>query len=288
MPYGEYRTAGHSFALRYAVPSIPGKLITRNEIDAAHKAHVDVGLVYETTGDTWIDGAAQGTRDGETGRITLQSLGAPDTVAMYHAVDSPVAPSQMSMCMAWLGAVIQAQKPYRTGVYGQYSVVEAAYARYPQAFRWQTPAWSQHMTSKHTDILQLGTSSVAGIQIDIDLAYSDHFGQWYADPSKQPHNPSEEAMQPSLIPPVSTITYTMPAGQYSKVTLGCDIGMIGNHPQKVRIAALSVQHGYSQITETEISTDTPVVVEFVERDVHMLSFHRDVDGGSGIIGFVVE
>lgn len=287
MPYGEYRVKGHSFAIRYVVPSIPGKMITRSEVNAAHAANVDMAFVYEIDGTNWRGGAVQGKKDGEVARIALMSLDAPESVACYHAVDESIAPQDMIRLQSWFAAVIASMTPYRAGIYGQFTVIEMAFQHDPQAFRWQTRAWSSGHVSHHADILQLGKQDIAGISVDVDIAYSDHFGQWYANPAKQPVKPEDREMPQGQIAPLVAVSVPINNVAWSDVMLYCDTGLHGNQPQRVRVAAYSQSKHYSQIEEVILTSADPHVIRLAERDVIALSFSRTTGDGDAAIGWTV-
>lgn len=287
MNYAEFRKAGHSFAMRYAVPSIRGKMITRAEIGNAHANGVDVCLIYEVDGTSWEGGHASGALDGEAARNALESLNAPHTAACYHAVDSQVMPDRMNACMEWLAAVRDSMRPYRTGVYGQYSVIEAAVLHDSSIYRWQTQAWSDSHVSTHADLLQLGKASIAGVNIDIDLAYVNHFGQWYANPASQPQPPSEDNMLSGIINAMDTHGVPIPPNSPTYIMLFCDVGLFAGAAQHVRIAIRSKAKGYSQIVNAALTAADSITIPFEEHDVDAVSFSRNADDGSAPVGYTI-
>jgi hypothetical protein len=288
MNYPLFRSYGCTFAMRYAVRDIPGKMITRREIDTAHKAGVDIGLIYETTGTTWRGGYNAGLLEGAVSKAAMADLGAPGSVACYHTIDEEVPGKDLPLAMEWLRAIAEARKPYRTGVYGQFSVIEAANSLDPSIYRWQTEAWSGTEVSMHTDILQLGTANVGGINIDVDLAYCNAFGQWYANPAYQKIPGKDNAMPSGPIPPMSTVSLPLAGLSWTSVTLYCDTGLYENAPQHVRVAMYSAAKKYSQIVDYTLTTSEPHVLAFEERDVVALSFHRGATHGEGTVGYAVE
>lgn len=287
MDYRDFRNAGHSFAMRYAVPSITGKMITRAEISSAHANGVDVGLVYEVNGTSWEGGHVNGTLDGEAARNALESLGAPHTVACYHAVDSQVSEGQINTCMTWLAAVRDAMRPFRTGVYGQYSVIQAAFAMDPSIYRWQTQAWSGGQVSRDTEILQLGTASIAGIGIDLDIAYVSAFGQWYANPGNQPQPPSEDSMISGVINGMEVFGVPIPANSPTYIMLFCDTGLFAGAAQQVRVAIRSKAKGYSQIVTAALHAADSVTIPFEEHDVDAVSLARNAEDGVAPVGYTI-
>lgn len=184
MPYPAFKHAGYSFAMRYAVTSIPGKMITAAEIADAHNAGVAVGFIYETSGDSWTGGSGAGKADGEAAKSALQSVGAPDTVACYLAIDSPVADTQLSVVLDYLASAEMAMAPYRIGVYGQYSVMAAVDKIYPAACLWQTVAWSGGLVYPNLNMFQDDQTSLLGIQVDTDSLFKKDSGLW--DPTASP------------------------------------------------------------------------------------------------------
>lgn len=287
MSYKRFREQGLSFAIRYAVPSIAGKMIDLREVAQAHAAGVDIVLVYETSGATWEGGYSAGYADGVAAYAALRSLGAPYTAACYHAVDSPVPDAQMPVCRAWLDGVIHGMSRYRTGVYGEYSVVEMAASSFPHALRWQTKAWSGGSISPKADILQLGSNSLFGINVDIDVAYTSHIGQWYANPVQQPPSLTGEDMISGQIPSHAVTGVAVPEGSATKVLLYADTGLMGDEAQKVRVAVWSKAKRYSQITEVTINAADPIPVSFLEHDVMAVSFSRGETDGLHDVSFVI-
>lgn len=285
--YPALRAAGFTFAFRYAVPAIPGKMVQLREIAAAHHAGVDIMFVYETSGQTWMGGVDQGLRDGQAANAALRSLGAPYTAACYHAVDSQAMPSSQLQVMSWLDGVIRGMRPYRTGVYGEYDVVEWAYRLYPEAFRWQTKAWSGGKVSLNADILQLGTIRVGSETADMDVSYNSHVGQWYADPVKTPPHPLGDLMLQGEIAPAGKVGTPVPTGSAMKVILYADTGLYGDQAQKVRVAIWSGTRRYDQIEEVTIASADPVTVTFMEHDVAAVSFARNPDDGDAPVSYII-
>lgn len=288
MDYSRFRSQGYRFAIRYVVPSIVGKMVTRAEIDVAHNAGVDIAFVYETSGASWNGGYEAGLTDGKAAREALLSLHAPATVGCFHAVDTPTSLANASMLTAWMRGLQLAMSPFRYGVYGDDQVVELAYKAFPEALRWQTKAWSGGVVSQHADLIQLGANALAGIEFDIDAAYITYFGQWYANPALQPVPQSEDNMIPGAISSDETIGMPVPIGSAQRVQLYCDVGLFGGKTQRVRVAVHSNAHGYNQIVETNLTDAVPETIMFTEHDVDAVSFKRGTLDGVEPIGFVIS
>jgi hypothetical protein len=287
MNYQEFRRQGFSFALRYVVPSIPGKSVSLSEIGQAHAADIDVAFIYETTGQTWQGGFSAGKLDGESAYAAMRALGAPVSCAVYHAVDQQVFPSAMSRVIDWARGLIAGMGPYRIGIYGEFDVVEAVAHVFPDLFRWQTKAWSSGRISQQADVLQLGTSMVGNLSIDIDVAYQPHIGQWYANPQNQPEPSQGDEMPSGDILPNEVTGRPIKPGSATAVYLYADIGLNGGFEQSCRVALHSEAKGYTQIVEAKLLTAQPYVINMEEHDVDAVSFDRRTEGGSFPLGFLI-
>lgn len=285
MDYGTFKSNGLRFAMRYIVPQIQGKMIQHAEIMAAHALGIDLGFIYETNGISWRGGGTEGLVDGAAARMALKSIAAPETCAAYLTIDSQAMPADVSTVLSYINAARKMLSPYRCGVYGEFAVVEAAYMHLPDVFRWQTMAWSQGQVSDHVDLLQMGSTTIANVELDIDAAYHPYFGQWFADQSRQPINQiRRDDVNGNIIPNAVTSIPVNP-GTASKIMLFCDVGLLQGEPQGVRVAVHSASAGYSQITHEELSHDTPLTVVFTARDVDAVSLSRAPNDGNGIIGY---
>lgn len=288
MNYAAYGLAGLHFAMRYVVPSIPGKMLTLKEAAEAHSQGIDLGFVYETTGTTWQGGHDAGYADGIRAYGALRSLGVPFSAGCFHAVDSPVPKFAMGAVIEWMRGVLLGMRDYRTGVYGDYDVIKAIAASYPQVFRWQTKAWSGGNIASDAALLQLGSTTIAGINADFDVAYQPHFGQWYADPRNQPHTLNGDEMISGQISAASIMGVPVDPGTAQRVTLYADISRNGDFEQSVRVACHSAQHGYNQIVTVKLLTSEPFVITLTEQDVNAISFDRR-DGADMLpIGYLVS
>lgn len=180
MDYTEYHRSGYRFALRYVVPSIPGKMVSAVEVSHAHAAGIDVGFIYETTGTTWEGGMTAGIDDGIAAQEAMKSINAPMGIAVYHAVDSQVADAQLATVIQWVNGLQKGMPDYRVGVYGQFSVMQAVAERYPHICLWQTPAWSDGKIFPALEMFQEPQVTISGITLDTDSLYDTDAGLWRA------------------------------------------------------------------------------------------------------------
>jgi Domain of unknown function (DUF1906) len=178
MDYLLFKTAGYDFAMRYAVPTLPGKSLTHAEITVAHAMDVSVGFIYETTGTTWRGGHVQGMIDGHQAKSALAAMTVPVGRACYHAIDEQVTPADLGQIGEWVSGLIAGMWPYAVGVYGQYLVMQYLHVNFPDVKLWQTPAWSGGQTSDHINLLQGGRSTFDGVDIDADTWVAGDPGFW--------------------------------------------------------------------------------------------------------------
>lgn len=270
--YKILRNMGYHYAIRYAVPTIQGKCITHAEVLSAFVAGVDIGLVYETTGQTWRGGYAQGVIDAQNMARVLNNLGAPYSVAGYHAVDENVPSDMMHVVLNWVQGLRTGMEPYRVGVYGQASVMNAVHVAYPDVFLWQTLAWSGNQTWPFNDLLQAGSKKIGGVDVDIDSSYNQYWGQWYSDPAKQPYGRTERDVVTGCIPPETNLPVTFMPGGMSTCVLYFDTASTAGKPQKVRVAFHSQSLGYKQIEEVTLDNSSPRYIVMQQRDVNAVSF----------------
>lgn len=189
MNYEEFKRSGYSFALRYVVPSIPGKMVSALEVASAHAAKVDVGFVYETTGTTWQGGMTAGEEDGAASIDAIASIKAPKGIAVYHAVDSQVMDSEMPTVIQWVAGLTKSMTDYQVGVYGQFSVMQAIARAYPHVLLWQTPAWSSGGVYPALEIFQDSQVTIGAITLDTDSLLEESAGFWKAEITPPPPPP---------------------------------------------------------------------------------------------------
>lgn len=188
MNYEEFSRSGYRFAIRYVVPSIPGKMVTAIEIANAHAAGIDVGFVYETSGTTWQDGRTSGLDDGKAANEAMLSIGAPHGVTVYHAVDSQVTAPELPTVTQWVSGLQDGMPDYTVGVYGQFSVVHAVAMAFPHVKLWQTAAWSKGGIYPALELFQDAQVSIGALTIDTDSLFvpSEEAGLWLAHPITKP------------------------------------------------------------------------------------------------------
>lgn len=165
-------SAGYAFAGRYLVPargSLKWKALTAEEARAVSGAGLGLLCVWETTADRALGGSDAGTADGRQARELAESLGMPESGAVYFAVDFDARDGQLDAVERYLKAAAAALGPYRAGAYGSFTVVEEMYARRACDLFWQCAAWSGGRRSARAQVYQSGAQRMLeGILADPD------------------------------------------------------------------------------------------------------------------------
>lgn len=286
--YAEVKARGYTFVMRYIVPSIPGKLITKSEIAAIHAQQLDLGMVYETTGTTFRMGQKGGLTDGQAARGAMIRLGAPRSCAAYHAIDSQVSASDMPSLIEWAKAVRGAMLPYSTGFYGPFNALSVIKQNLSGVYTWQTSAWSDGQWLSGADMRQQGTVVIGGIDCDVDKILFPDWGQWHWLPTIQPEPKGEALMFSGTVNSNAAVPIPVPAHSVTQVALYCDFVNGASDEQQIRVALHSQSKGYNQIEVVSITSNSPVSLHFTESDVDGVSFRRDPGMGMAEIGYLIS
>lgn len=147
------RGAGVAGVVRY-LSGGRSKDITAAEKVALDDAHLDIALVWETTGDMTSRGAAGGAADGVAAVAEARRCGfTDDSQPIFYAVDHDVVTNtEMDTIAAYLNAAERVGRP--SEVYGEFDVVEAMFARGESPKPWQAVAWSHGKRSSHAVLFQ--------------------------------------------------------------------------------------------------------------------------------------
>lgn len=133
---------GISFVGRYLVPQSMSKALTAQEARGLHDAGLVILPVWEIDAAQAGKGASQGTIDGEAAKRCAKSLGIPESVAIFFAVDYNAPQRDYDAIEYYFRAAQKAVAPYLCGIYGSFSVVESIRLRVPNLKIWQCVAWS--------------------------------------------------------------------------------------------------------------------------------------------------
>jgi hypothetical protein len=158
-----------------------GKGLRGSEVDDYHANGIDVFLYWETIAAQHRGGFAQGKADAQVALKNLAELGCPDDVAIYLAVDFAPNASDWPLIREYQRGFMSIAGIERTGIYGNYDVIE--FAKMGQLARYfcQCVAWSRGKLSEWRHIFQDVGPTVAGLHVDHLEIYGDDFGQWRAN-----------------------------------------------------------------------------------------------------------
>lgn len=158
-----------------------GKGATREEVADYHANGLSVFFFWETVAAMHRGGFAQGKADAAVAVANLRELGAPDSVAIYPAVDFAPGASDWPLIRDYQRGFISVAGIERTGIYGNFDVIEYAHDNQLATYFCQCVAWSGARLSKWRHIFQDVGPNVAGIHVDHLTIYGDEFGQWKGD-----------------------------------------------------------------------------------------------------------
>lgn len=181
---------GIKFVCRY-LSTDPAKDLTAAEVSALHSAGISIVAVWETTGATFLQGYNAGLRDAQAAREAADALGIPKTVPLYYAIDQNVNAGGFATVLDYLHGLADAEgSKTLVGVYGNYTVAQAAYAA-GFDYVWQTYAWSGGQWSPYAVLRQTDANqSLGGADVDLDTAMGASYGQWAPPGDSAPSPPS--------------------------------------------------------------------------------------------------
>lgn len=187
----QLRRDGRTFVLRYAVTKGADSL-GHAELATLLAAGLDVGVIYETTGNAALQGSAAGSVFGTRAAGALRTLGAPEGTAVYLAeTDFDVQPQDFAAVRGFYSVAAQVilLAGYRCGVYGGYNAMLAVSTL--AVLRWQTYAWSRGQWATNLALQQYDNGvALHGLTVDLDRSLVDDFGQWRGHTPPPP--PTEE------------------------------------------------------------------------------------------------
>jgi hypothetical protein len=169
--------AGKKFAARY-LSTDADKNITRTEADDLAAHGVSSVVVWESTAKRPLSGRAAGISDAKTATAQAAAAGIPPGRPVYFAVDFDATARQMPTVMAYLDGAASVLGTARTGVYGGYDTVKAAFDGGHARWAWQTRAWSEGHWDPRAHIRQGATQTIGGVSCDLNSAYVADYGQW--------------------------------------------------------------------------------------------------------------
>lgn len=142
------KKAGYSAVGRYLSNS-PSKNISSGEAKALHAEGLGIFLVWETTAKRAAAGRDAGEADAKTALFQANTLGVPENVPLFFAVDFDASWAQVKEYLAGAQSIVGR----RAGVYGGYKITTDARSAGIE-YTWQTMAWSGGRIDANANILQ--------------------------------------------------------------------------------------------------------------------------------------
>ena len=166
---------GVSGIIRYVSPntaSFPNKRVTASEIRECARFGVWVGLVWEVAGTASEMSAAIGKVHAAEAVKVAQALKLPKAKAIGFAVDYDAPQSDLPAVLAYFKAVHNelSSAGYLVTVYGSGLVMDKVIGAGFAHYGWlsQSMGWSGSKAEAKEVILQGQTTTVAGIDVDVD------------------------------------------------------------------------------------------------------------------------
>lgn len=183
---------GYDFVGRYLVPS-GYKALTESEATAINQAGLSIISVYETTASRALGGRTAGINDGYTAVDVAKQVGQPEGSTIYCAVDFDATLDQMDTVLDYIKGFSEATPRYNTGVYGSYTVIEAAKEAKVCSRFWQTYAWSRGKEADGIHIYQFKNDVTSnGIGVDLNEGF-EGLGAWNKFKEDKPKMSAEDA-----------------------------------------------------------------------------------------------
>lgn len=198
-PASALKAAGARFVCRYVSPEAQndtnGKNISKAECAEILKAGIELVLVYEPFAANWmLGGHSAGVTAAKHFDAVAKAIDVPGII-MYCAADFDATPgnqTDINNCLAGAASVVGS---HRTGIYGDFYVIQRAVAAGKAAYAWQTPAWSGGQWSSADGIRQGFGVTVGGISVDADTSAGSDFGQF-----PRPKDPASSGPYRHVIP----------------------------------------------------------------------------------------
>jgi hypothetical protein len=184
------RAAGITFVSRYLSYSTNprGKNLTTTEVGWLRRHGISIVSNWEWYGDWLHDysgGFGRGQEHAETAAAQHLGLGGPPTRPIYFSTDFDPTAAQMPTVADYYRGVASVIGLARTGAYGGYRTIKYLFDHGVIRWGWQTYAWSGGQWDPRAQVRQTRNSvALAGLDVDLDTAMVDDFGQWDYSASK--------------------------------------------------------------------------------------------------------
>lgn len=155
--YAKARDLGVTGFVRYPYidSSTLWKACTQPEYDKILSFGFQIAFTPELAAGTWRGGHGAGLDVGRKARNYVRGLGFPDDRPMHYAVDTNVAPGELSVALDYLQGCADGDEGPTCSSYGETMVIDGAYERGITQNAWRTAATSWDPSpSKHASMQQ--------------------------------------------------------------------------------------------------------------------------------------
>jgi Domain of unknown function (DUF1906)/Putative peptidoglycan binding domain len=169
---------GYSFVGRY-LSWDKKKNLSAPEAKALREEGLDIVVVWESTADEALRGAAAGIADAKEARRQALAVGMPATTPIYFAIDFDAQPAQFPAVEAYFRAIQNTLGAAYVGAYGSFAVLKVLFDLRAIAYGWQTLAWSNGQWESRAQLRQTQENvTIDGVACDLDVAVATNFGAW--------------------------------------------------------------------------------------------------------------
>lgn len=187
--------AGYTFACRYLSHDAT-KNLTLTEAQALAAHGIWVVANWEYGAQDMLRGYAGGVADAQLALTQATAAGMPPGRPIYFSADWDVTPAQEATVLAYLSGADSVLGWSDVGEYGGYYPLKTALDAGATQWAWQSPAWSGGQWDGRATIRQTGSATIGGVQVDVNEAMADDYGQWM--PGRLPDAAASPATQPSV------------------------------------------------------------------------------------------
>lgn len=255
--------AGYRFVLGY-VSNSPSKNLTAQNVRDYLAAGLSVGLVWETTADRALAGAAAGATDGAAADRQADAIGYPVDCPIFFAVDQAVSLSQINGPIRAYAAAFDAAMKRPAGVYGSFLVVDTLVTagQRPVRYGWQTAAWSAGALSSKANVYQRAAPSghwpvIPGTDENVLCAPLPLAGPLHPKPTPPPRPTPTPTPVPIPDPPPDLLEdiMAMTPAQYAQLV------------DDIATAAVKKVWGEAYFTDTTVPSKPKILEGVAQRDI---------------------
>lgn len=191
------KDAGFDFVCRYYSRD-PSKNLTRAEADALAAVGLWIVGNWEYSATDALRGYAGGVSDASAARQQADACGQPRTRPTYFSKDWDVTPAQESTVTQYDQGADSVLGVAQVGDYAGFYPLRVQRDAGVISWEWQPTAWSGGQWEPRVNIRQVGTAIVGGVQVDVNEAWTEDYGQW--QPGRLPfQSPAQEAIVQDVI-----------------------------------------------------------------------------------------